>query len=53
LAELEIGDRVLISSAELGWRAGLPQLRMNPRITRMEVIARDWQPTSGHPSENQ
>jgi hypothetical protein len=53
LAELEIGDRVLISSAELGWRAGLPQLRINPRITRMEVIARDWQPTSGHPSENQ
>lgn len=53
LSELEIGDRVLISSAELGWRAGLPQLRMNPRITRMEVIAQDWQPTSGHPSENQ
>lgn len=52
LSELEVGDRVLISSAELGWRAGLPQLRINPRITRMEVIARDWQPEDGHPSQD-
>jgi hypothetical protein len=52
LSELEIGDRVLISSAELGWRAGLPQLRINPRITRMEVTSRDWQPTDGLPSQD-
>lgn len=52
LAGLFVGDRVLISSAELGWRAGLPQLRVNPRITRMEVTPTDWEAQDGYPSQN-
>ena len=52
LSDLQVGDRVLVNSAELGWRAGLPQLRINPRITRMEVISRDWEPEPEHPSKN-
>ena len=35
------GDLVKIRGAELGWRNGVPQLRLNPRKTKFEVIEKD------------
>ncbi len=35
------GDLVKIRGAELGWRNGIPQLRLNPRKTKFEVIEKD------------
>ena len=35
--QIKVGDRVRILSAELGWRDGVPQVRINPRNTRIEV----------------
>lgn len=34
---LRPGDNLKIMAAEIGWRAGLPQLRIDSRKTRMEV----------------
>jgi hypothetical protein len=31
------GDEIKLMAAELGWRAGLPQLRMDTRKTRLSV----------------
>lgn len=42
-ADISVGDRILVISAELGWRAGLPQLRISSQGTRIEVRHRDWQ----------
>ena len=35
--KLRVGDRILLMSAEIGWREGTPQLRIDPRNTRMTV----------------
>ncbi len=35
------GDLVKIRGAELGWRNGIPQLRLNPRKTKFEVIEKE------------
>ena len=32
------GDKLKIVSAELGWRSGLPQLRIDQRSTRVTII---------------
>ena len=32
------GDLVKLKGAELGWRNGLPQLRISPKSTRIEVV---------------
>ena len=37
LTNLNPGDEVKITSAELGWRSGLPQLRIDSRSTRVIV----------------
>ena len=37
LINLNPGDEVKITSAELGWRSGLPQLRIDSRSTRVIV----------------
>ena len=34
---LEVGDRLRVLAAELGWRDGVPQLRIDQRTTRLEV----------------
>ena len=39
LLELTIKDRIKIISAELGWRSGLPQLRIDQRSTRIIKIS--------------
>ena len=36
-SSLRCGDVIKIRSAELGWRNGIPQLRLNPRKTKFEV----------------
>ena len=35
--KLKIGDRVKLMAAEIGWREGTPQLRIDPRNTRLTV----------------
>lgn len=35
--DLQAGDRLRVIAGELGWRAGLSQLRINSRSTRIEV----------------
>ena len=35
--KLRVGDRILLMAAEIGWREGTPQLRIDPRNTRMTV----------------
>ncbi|HHZ75028.1 MAG TPA: hypothetical protein EYN58_07670 [Candidatus Poseidoniales archaeon] len=35
--QLEVGDFVRILAAELGWRDGVPQIRIDQRNTRLEV----------------
>jgi hypothetical protein len=35
------GDLVKVRSAELGWRNGIPQLRLNPRKTKFEIIEKE------------
>ena len=35
--EIRVGDRIRILSAELGWRDGDPQVRIDQRQTRIEV----------------
>ena len=35
--EIRVGDRIRILSAELGWRDGVPQVRIDQRQTRIEV----------------
>ena len=35
------GDLVKVRGAELGWRNGIPQLRLNPRKTKFEIIEKD------------
>jgi len=52
LSTLQVGDRLLITGAELGFRAGLPQIRVSPFSTRIEVISRDWQSDETHPNQN-
>lgn len=52
LSNLQVGDRLLITGAELGFRAGLPQIRVSPHSTRIEVIGKDWLPEEGHPKKN-
>jgi len=32
------GDLIKVRGAELGWRSGIPQLRLNPRKTKFDVI---------------
>ena len=49
-ADISVGDRILVISAELGWRAGLPQLRISPQGTRIEVRQRDWQLSEDMPA---
>ena len=34
---LKVGDHIRLMSAEIGWREGTPQLRIDPRNTRMTV----------------
>ncbi len=34
---LQIGDRIRVMAAELGWREGTPQLRIDSRNTRMTI----------------
>jgi len=34
---LKVGDHIRLMAAEIGWREGTPQLRMDPRNTRMTV----------------
>ena len=34
---LQVGDHVRFMAAEIGWREGTPQLRIDPRNTRMTV----------------
>ena len=34
---LKVGDRLRVLAAELGWRDGVPQLRIDQRTTRLEV----------------
>jgi hypothetical protein len=34
---LQIGDNIRLMSAELGWREGTPQLRIDPRNTRLTI----------------
>ena len=38
MLEIKPGDRVKIVSAELGWRSGLPQLRIDQRSTRITKL---------------
>jgi hypothetical protein len=52
-ADITVGDRVLLTGAELGWRAGLPQLRISPRNSRIEVRSRDWKPIDELPDSIQ
>jgi hypothetical protein len=35
------GDLIKVRGAELGWRNGIPQLRLNPRKTKFEIIEKD------------
>lgn len=35
--EIKVGDRIRVLSAELGWRDGVPQVRIDQRQTRIEV----------------
>ena len=35
--KLRVGDRILLMAAEIGWREGTPQLRIDPRNTRMTI----------------
>ena len=37
MLEIRPGDPVKIISAELGWRSGLPQLRIDQRTTRITM----------------
>jgi hypothetical protein len=37
LESIRPGDHLSLMAAELGWRAGLPQLRMDTRKTRITV----------------
>ena len=37
---LRVGDQIRLMAAEIGWREGTPQLRMDPRNTRMTVESR-------------
>tara|TARA_B100001758_G_scaffold127319_1_gene109499 strand:+ start:84 stop:1853 length:1770 start_codon:yes stop_codon:yes gene_type:complete len=39
--KLKIGDRVKLMAAEIGWREGTPQLRIDPRNTRLTVEVPD------------
>ena len=48
-SDIRVGDRVLATGAELGWRAGLPQLRISPRGSRIDVRSADWMPGDGLP----
>jgi len=34
---LRVGDRIKLMAAEIGWREGTPQLRIDPRNTRMTI----------------
>jgi hypothetical protein len=34
---LRVGDRIRLMAAEIGWREGTPQLRIDPRNTRLTV----------------
>ncbi len=34
---LKVGDHIRLMAAEIGWREGTPQLRIDPRNTRMTV----------------
>jgi hypothetical protein len=38
MLETRPGDKVKIVSAELGWRSGLPQLRIDQRSTRFTKL---------------
>jgi len=40
-SSLICGDLVKVRSAELGWRNGIPQLRLNPRKTKFEIIEKE------------
>ena len=35
------GDLVKVRGAELGWRNGIPQLRLNPRKTKFEIVEKE------------
>ena len=35
--KLQVGDRIKLMAAEIGWREGTPQLRIDPRNTRLTV----------------
>ncbi|MAK05452.1 MAG: hypothetical protein CMA03_06190 [Euryarchaeota archaeon] len=35
------GDLIKVRGAELGWRNGIPQLRLNPRKTKFDIIEKD------------
>jgi hypothetical protein len=35
--DLRVGDRLRVLAGELGWRDGVPQLRIDSRQTRLEV----------------
>ena len=37
-SDFEVGSRIRIQHAELGWRAGLPQLRVREGMTRVDPL---------------
>jgi hypothetical protein len=42
LLKLEPGEKIRLIGAELGWRAGLVQLRIDVRKTRVELPGRSF-----------
>ena len=41
ILNMKQGDEVRIISADLGWREGVIQLRIDKRTTRIEIISKD------------
>lgn len=41
ILKMKFGDNVRIISADLGWREGIVQLRIDKRTTRIEILSKD------------
>ncbi len=41
ILSMKQGDEVRIISADLGWREGIIQLRVDKRTTRIEILSKD------------
>ena len=39
-SSIKVGDLVKLRGAELGWRNGLPQLRISPKSTRIDITGK-------------